>query len=228
MNNIIVYIVVSTFLFWCKQSRKENRSADLKIEKQERKQIILSFSEAVENLKIEPLPYNYNNELLENFEFTGADEIIIEELLLQDTEEYYECKKSIRYEPPLILNDSLLSYIGKDSPFELHSCKILKKFRHENNFDVILASSSVNEYEFILCITYKNDIVHDYRLLSKVVTPDEYNYFGVIISEEFLIESVNYSRYEELLSMEKRKLKLNDDASITILSEGSFEFDDNP
>ncbi|MGB5817857.1 MAG: hypothetical protein WBG90_00125 [Saonia sp.] len=220
---------MSTFLISCKQSRQESRPTDQKVDNQEEIRVsVFSFSEVIESLKIESLPFSYNNELLRKFEFTATDESIIEELLLHDTEKYYECEKSVRYKYPLILNDSLLSYIGKNNPFEIQSCKIIKRFWHENNFNVLLASSSMDEREFILCMTYKNDTVHDYRLLSKVVVPDEYNYFGITISEKFLIESVNYSRYEEPLTMEKRKLKINDDASITVLNEGSFEFNDNP
>lgn len=230
-SNCFIYMFLAILFFSCKEQVKNPKQEKDKTDKEEiktntKKTPNKTYADAIRELKIEKLPFSYNAELLDEYNRTSADETIIEDLLHNKTKDYYDCTPSIYYEESLIFSDTLFYYIAKKEAFKMNVCKTLKRFITKDKIDVILATVSINEYEILMCLTLKNKKIKDHKVLSKLVASDEYNQFGIRISKDFQLESVNYSYYESAPFMVKRTIKINDNASISVTKEMSVELDE--
>jgi len=229
-NSPIYILFFFLILFSCKNKTKVQQDVKetnvLKIISSVDKTINNNFFDVIDKYKISTVPFHYNKKLLNKYNKNiSSDEDIIRDLIGNRINEYYKCIPSGKYNNPLLYSDSLFNIVPKDTPFKINACKILKRFKTGNiNVILITGEAIINqEYTFIVCITTENNKIIDYKILSKLIVPDEYNQFGISISKDFLIKSVNYSRYEESLFMIKQTIKINKDANISLLKNKSIE-----
>lgn len=230
LNNWIVYIFVGILIVSCKEktnkSHQEKNNSFQKRSQTETKVSNKDYADAIQEFAIEKAPFSYNEELLDEYKLTSADEVIIEDLLSkEDFIDYNKCTFSVYYKENLTFSDSLFYYIADKKSFRVNACKTIKRFILENETNILLATVRIDNYKLLLCLTLKNKTIKDYKILSKIVAPDEYNQFGIIITKDFQIQSVNYSYYESQPFKIKQIMKINEDASISIINEISEELD---
>lgn len=223
MSNKIYIFLVIIIIFSCKKKNEINKSVK-QVDKTTINNITLipTFSEIINNFKESQLPFEYNTSLLKSYHKTNVDESIIEDFLGKNND-YYNCESSVKFKRPLSFSSSQFYYIADETFFNVESCKVLKKIKVNENKKILLSTSILNYYEFLVLIIYSKNEILDYKVISKIIALDEYNQFAISISKDLIIRTVNYSYYEGSPFLIEMKFKINNKGKIKTLFERGVE-----